>query len=70
MEWINVKNELPKKSEHLSWCSKNVLCLTDGKQQYICFYHTANKCFYDYSLMAITEHKITHWMPLPEPPNN
>lgn len=59
-KWINVKERLPKENEWVIVGGKNIVdtgILTDKK-----FYHLDIK----YCELAY----VTHWMPLPNPPNN
>lgn len=70
MNWISVKDMLPYKDG-----SSQILCLVYGTSIGICCrpyneYHTVwdDEDFDDYYSDAVGG-KITHWMPLPEPPN-
>lgn len=57
-EWISVKDRLP---EH----SNTVLCVTKNGRPFVCKYDHAWKHW------AVSGSvKVTHWMPLPEPPKD
>lgn len=73
MEWISVKERLPTK-EH-----REIVCLIN-KRPIPCLVHDATLSF---SLNSLSYHwptrqwikdkyfaEVTHWMPLPEPPEN
>ena len=61
-KWISVKDGLPKSGENPDW----VLVITTENGMF--FYHVAQ--LWDDSWATDSEilHFITHWMPLPEPP--
>jgi hypothetical protein len=64
-EWISVKDKLPPRDCEFKTFSIPVLFYYDGwilRGNY-CF---KNKTWYDNG--ATNENKITHWMPLPNPP--
>lgn len=70
MEWISVKNELPQKYDRV--------LVTDGKE--VCIHYKQSSvnfaderghdlyCGGRYDDCNIHEGKVTHWMPLPHPP--
>ena len=60
MEWISVKDELPKDR-----VGKLVYCGTD-KSITRMYYDPNNKYWVD--TMGFERMDVTHWMPLPEPP--
>lgn len=64
--WIRVKERKPDKSEY-------VLCINDERQSVCTFDSAPNKSepkFYLNDRDYWSEHKgVTHWMPLPQPPN-
>ena len=62
--WISVKDRLPEKVTE--YWSDDVL-VTDGKKCYVGYYHFLNRDW-DGLYSDITHVKISHWMPLPEPP--
>lgn len=55
-EWISVKDRLPRNSN-------TVLCVTKNGRPFVSKYN------YAWSRWAVSGSvKVTHWMPLPEPP--
>lgn len=69
MEWISVKEKLPFKNDN-----SQIMCLVYGPHIGICCrpyneYHEVwdDEDYDDYFSDAV-DGKVTHWMPLPEPP--
>ncbi len=64
MEWISVKDELPK-TEDFGFCisSENLLISRDNNVE--CGTLVGDKW---YSLLGDVILGVTHWMPLPKPP--
>jgi len=62
MKWINVKKGMPIK-KHGTWSENDVLCLCKYSFE---IGRTRNGVWVD---MKNNEIEVTHWMPLPEPPN-
>ena len=61
-EWISVKDRLPGKNVNCIVHYKHAYCNNDG-------YWAIECCFYDGEKFQIgLAYKVTHWMPLPEPP--
>lgn len=60
MEWISVKNELPKKMEYV--------LLYDSKYHVTHIGARVDNGYYISLTMDQSRINITHWMPLPEPP--
>lgn len=59
--WVSVKDRLPDDVKDVIVCDELGLV-------YPAYYYTCDECWM-YSFAAERcEHKITHWMPLPEPP--
>jgi hypothetical protein len=60
-QWISVKDRLPETFQNVLVCTKHemLLCHHDGDEWVINY--DGEYAGYDYD--------ITHWMPLPEPPN-
>ena len=61
-EWISVKDRLP---------GKNVNCIVHYRHAYFDTdgYFAIGSCYYDGEKFQIgLAYKVTHWMPLPEPP--
>jgi hypothetical protein len=62
-EWIKVSDELPSDGfQGFTWNGRQVLA-------YAIFSKHLNKWFY-YDLNGVREVNITHWMPLPKPPED
>lgn len=65
-KWVSVNDSVPEKSG----C---VLTIMENTQdQYISFYRNDRNTFEVYGLgriQPVTDMKVTHWMPLPSPPN-
>lgn len=58
MEWISVKDRLPEKR-------KDVLCCFNGIRKMVeISWMDSTRCFLYEDIYG----KVTHWMPLPEPP--
>ena len=78
MEWINVKDKLPPKSDHKR--TNTVLLWVDGlpKSPYLLGYgimndgvnypYTIREWAYTDSTNDMMYGTVTHWMPLPKPP--
>ena len=61
-EWISVKDRLPGKNVNCIVHYRHAYCDTDG-------YFAIGCCRYDGEQFQIgLAYKVTHWMPLPEPP--
>lgn len=56
-KWISIYDKLPE------WEGQNVLICTSDDEIHIVFYHDFHWQHFD------DRHKITHWMPLPDPAN-
>jgi len=73
MEWISVKDKLPKEEYKTnsmgSYYFSEKLLVKQGKRKIKCWFKPRNGRFY--SVAGANEVvNITHWMPLPEPPPN
>jgi hypothetical protein len=79
-EWISVKDRLPKPNSgrYLSWCGEKFCEIVgygdyeweedgDDMNGYGWFFERENDGFYD-NMVFDYSGKVTHWMPLPEPP--
>ncbi len=66
MEWIDVKNKLPARRP-LRF--ENVLVAKENKVVMEALYNTKTGKFVSWENWNELNHKVTHWMPLPEPPN-
>ena len=61
-EWISVDDRLPEEKVNCIVHYKHAYCDNDG-------YWTIGICFYDGEKFQMHwAYKVTHWMPLPEPP--
>ena len=61
-EWISVDDELPEEKVYCIVHYKHAYCDNDD-------YWTIGICFYDGEKFQMHwAYKVTHWMPLPEPP--
>lgn len=61
-EWISVKDRLPEEKVNCIVHYKHAYCENDD-------YWAIGICFYDGKKFQIDwAYKVTHWMPLPEPP--
>ena len=61
-EWISVKDRLPEEKVNCIVYYQHAYCDNDG-------YWAIGFCFYDGEKFRIDLlYKVTHWMPLPEPP--
>lgn len=72
MEWISVKDKLPKiDKKQLPPCSEDVIAF-DGKYVRVgaLFKSCGNLtwCYLDDNDHSYSFDDVTHWMPLPEPP--
>jgi hypothetical protein len=69
MEWINVKDELPPDGIKVIFLTKHYLQFPDNTFTGVCRGHVMHfsqrKCL-DFNEVYMD--KVTHWMPLPEPP--
>ena len=64
MEWISVEERLPKLIDPYGH-SANVL-VSNGRCSVDIDFYQADGCWYEQTMYQ--SDKITHWMPLPEPP--
>lgn len=65
-EWVNVKNRLPT-------YNLNVLIVINGNENIRIGFVDQDNCWLDEEHWCVEENgevKVTHWMPLPEPPTN
>ena len=61
-EWISVKDRLPEEKVNCIVHYKHAYCDNDG-------YWAIGICFYGGEKFQLNSaYKVTHWMPLPEPP--
>lgn len=73
-QWISVDDDLPKITKKLttSYSVSEPLLISDGKDWYMGIYQMIENhykfCFVNH--IVYTQNKITHWMLLPELPDN
>lgn len=61
-EWISVKDRLPEKN-------KNVILAVEGLTYQVCYgFYECSMFHIFYTNGAFPNNRVTHWMPLPEPP--
>ena len=61
-EWISVKDRLPEEKADCIVYYQHAYCDNDG-------YWAIGMCFYDGEKFQLNPaYKVTHWMPLPNPP--
>ena len=61
-EWVSVKERLPKEKVNCIVHYKHAYCDNDD-------YWAIGMCFYDGEKFRVDPaYKVTHWMPMPEPP--
>lgn len=61
-KWISVKDRLPEEKVNCIVHFKHAYCDNDG-------YWAIGTCFYDGNKFQMYwSYKVTHWMPIPEPP--
>lgn len=63
--WIPVEEELPELTID-DWRSEGVFFATDDGKSHFGFY--SNKGVWFSSVYGFNGHQVTHWMPLPAPP--
>lgn len=74
-EWISVKDSVPEDGNCMcSSCSNNVLvwtdcCDTNDDASIGWWCYEDNRCIWDTHQGLEDGENVTHWMPLPEPPN-
>ncbi|UVD32316.1 hypothetical protein [Vibrio phage vB_VaM_H2] len=69
-EWISVKDKLPEHNGAIG-CNEGdsvvVDVFADGERWPFCYYSFDDECWYDTDVHCSID-LVTHWMPLPEPP--
>ena len=69
-EWISVDDELPEEhSDVLVYYETSPIKFRGGVLLGPCHYMTQSSYYNDMFEMENRPHTVTHWMPLPEPPN-
>lgn len=64
MEWISVNERLPEDGPVLVYVSENCPSI------YIDYYGKMEGGYHGFGHEFLMETKVTHWMPLPEPPKD
>lgn len=68
-EWISTKDELPKEEAERVLVLLTLLNYKKEKCQMVCYWHDLYSEWVEaWSGHRLPENKITHWMPLPNPP--
>ena len=62
-DWISVKNKLPKPGRYMM----NVIVHKENGVVMECYWNGKIEKFLNFDFTKLN-HKVTHWMPLPEPP--
>lgn len=65
-EWIDVKKELPKATE--SGYTEQCLCVDVSGNRWLCVGRYSESTPGDFYWIGNYERAVTHWMPLPAPP--
>ena len=61
-EWISVEDKLPEEAVNCIVHYRHAYCDNDG-------YWAIGMCFYDGEKFQLNPlYKVTHWMPIPQPP--
>lgn len=67
MEWIDVKNRLPKLDEHENYY--HVLAVVDGETWVdVVYMKEGNKFILNCDTTSQTALNVSHWMDIPKPP--
>jgi len=76
-EWISVKDRLPITEDDMNGRNYDDIdiIITDGELVEFGAFQAGNttdfwSCFTSDDNSSIVDSEVTHWMPLPEPPNN
>ena len=67
MRWIKITNKLPSLNEKYGE-SDYVLGFENENMPVVCWYHKSGEWIVAHHKADSLPIKITHWMPLPEPP--
>lgn len=67
MEWISVEDKLPELKNFGNYKNSEWVLCSNGEYVFINLYCYTGSGWYDLH-SPISEDRITHWMPLPEPP--
>jgi len=65
MEWISVKDRLPEPNDYVLLYDSSLNLVYEGKLLASDFYYSERA---GYSADIGDDCEVTHWMPLPEPP--
>lgn len=72
MEWISVENRLPKEGDTVL-CYNSMICTGFYQNEYCPFEESKKGWNLDLSedeLDICEDYEVTHWMPLPNPPES
>lgn len=71
-QWISIKDGMPEIESEDGDCSATVLIFMDGRKMISGFYCIEDEAWYDDGGDIIDSylHDVTHWMQLPEPPED
>lgn len=61
MDWTSWKKANPINGKIVILCNKSL------KESFIGYYNSAMNCYFDNNGNGV---RVSHWMPLPEPPKN
>jgi len=64
MKWISVKDKLPEYTAHASCFEFVAVLASDGESVFEALYEDGS-----WEIYGVKTNKITHWMPMPDPPN-
>ena len=64
MEWISVKDRLPDSPQQDVWA------FTTNNEMFVGFLDDENDEWWHSHGIAVIVDKVTHWMPLPDPPKD
>ena len=67
MEWISVDDRLPELCGRDDY-EMHVVCLLDSGERQVCYMEESD-VWESYDINT-SDAEVTHWMPLPEPPNS
>jgi hypothetical protein len=70
-QWISVKERLPENNDEILVYSTTLEAVSVRKlKPYACYYFEVFKAYHSDSQAWLSTITITHWMPLPKPPES